>query len=85
MKRREVAGAFAIVVSLALLETGLAEIRYVSLSGGHVSLLDLNGREFLQQPYNGRQKTIDISTLQQGIYIVKVTGKRTVQVGKLVR
>ena len=36
MKRHRSLGLLAIVVSFVFLETGLAETRYVSLSGGHV-------------------------------------------------
>ena len=36
MKRRELLGLLVLVVSFALLKVGLAETRYVSLSGGHV-------------------------------------------------
>ena len=51
---------------------------------GQLSILDISGKELLQQPINGQKTVIDISSLPGGVYIVKLTGSGSVQEGKLI-
>jgi hypothetical protein len=53
-----------------------------TLSGKFI-ILNFNGQRLLQQEITKPTATINISTLPSGVYIVKITGERTVQVKKL--
>jgi photosystem II stability/assembly factor-like uncharacterized protein len=52
---------------------------------GSLSILNPNGRQLLQQEITKPNTTIDVSTLPSGVYVVRLTGERTVQVGKFVK
>jgi len=52
---------------------------------GSLSILDLNGHQFLQQEITEPNAIIDVSGLKSGVYFVRVTSERTVQVGKFVK
>jgi hypothetical protein len=54
-------------------------------SSGTLSILNLNGQEFMQETINKSSAQIDISTLPCGVYVVKLTGERSVQVAKFVK
>ena len=52
---------------------------------GRLSLQNLNGQDILKHEITQPTTTIDISTLPGGIYIVKLMGEKTIQVGKFVK
>ncbi len=39
----------------------------------HIAIVDLQGRQVMAQPSNGPATTLDVSSLAQGMYVVKVT------------
>jgi len=53
--------------------------------GGQLSILNLNGKELLKQTSTEPNTTINITTLPGGIYIVKIRGKRSFEVGKIIK
>ena len=50
---------------------------------GNLSIQDLNGRKLMRQTSEGPLTTMDISTLQSGLYFVKVWDEHTMQTGKV--
>ena len=52
---------------------------------GHLSILNTSGQEFITRQLTEPKTQLDISTLPSGIYFVRATGERTVQVGKFVK
>jgi uncharacterized protein (TIGR02145 family) len=52
---------------------------------GHLSILNLNGQQLLQLEITEPTTIIDVSTLPSGVYFVRVTGERTVKMGKFVK
>lgn len=50
-----------------------------------LSILNLNGQELLKQTTTEPKTVIDISTLPNGIYFVRVTGDKAVGVGKFIK
>jgi hypothetical protein len=52
---------------------------------GRLSLQNLNGQDLLIQESTQPTTAIDISTFPDGIYIMKLTGEKTIRVGKLVK
>ena len=52
---------------------------------GQLSITNLNGRELITQPISEPKTVIDISDLPAGVYIVKLTNNKTVEVWKFVR
>jgi photosystem II stability/assembly factor-like uncharacterized protein len=52
---------------------------------GSVSILNLNGQQLLQQEITEQCKTIAVSGLKSGVYFVRLTNDKTVQVGKFVK
>ena len=50
-----------------------------------VSIMNLDGKELLHQKITEPNTTIDVSALTSGVYFVRVTGERTVQVGKFIK
>jgi len=49
------------------------------------TILNINGQEILKQTITKPSTQIDISTFQSGIYFVKLTGERSVTVGKFIK
>lgn len=54
-------------------------------SKGQLSILNLNGNQLLQKEITKPRIQFDISTLPGGVYIVRLTNDKTVEVGKFVR
>ena len=50
-----------------------------------LSIMNLNGKELLKQPITEPKTVVDISTLPNGIYFVRVTGDKAVHVGMFVK
>ena len=50
-----------------------------------LSILNLNGKEVMKQTITKPKTLVDISTLPNGVYFVRVTEKRAVKVGKFVK
>jgi hypothetical protein len=47
--------------------------------------MNLNGQELISRLITEPKTIIDISTLPSGIYFVRVTGEKTVEVGKFIK
>jgi photosystem II stability/assembly factor-like uncharacterized protein len=54
-------------------------------SKGNFSILNISAQQLLQQTITEPSTTIDVSTLQSGIYIVKLIAENGVRVGKFVK
>jgi hypothetical protein len=52
---------------------------------GQFTILDLNGLEMLKEEITGPKATLDVSTLPDGVYLLKVVGKHAVAVGKFIK
>jgi ligand-binding sensor domain-containing protein len=52
---------------------------------GFLSIHSISGQQILQQEIRKPDTTIDVSELASGIYIVRLTSERTVQVGKFIK
>ena len=52
---------------------------------GQLSVLNLQGQELIIHQIEEQKTRIDISTLPSGVYLVKVTGEKGVQVVKFVK
>jgi len=52
---------------------------------GHLSILNLKSQQLLQQEITEPTTTIDVSTLPGGVYVVKLVGKKGVQMGKFIK
>ena len=50
-----------------------------------LTIINLNGQEIIRCQITEPTTTIDVSTLPSGIYFVRLTGERTVHMGKLVK
>ncbi len=50
-----------------------------------LSIMNLNGQELLTQTITEPKTMVDISTLPNGVYIVRVTGDKAVGVGKFIK
>jgi hypothetical protein len=50
-----------------------------------MTIYNINGQQILKQEIRKPNTTIDISKLISGVYIVRLTSERTVQVGKFIR
>jgi hypothetical protein len=50
-----------------------------------LTLYNLNGQQLVQQQITERTTGIDISTLPQGVYFVRMASERTVVVGKIIK
>jgi len=50
-----------------------------------LSVLTLGGKEVMKMAFSGTSVHADISTLPDGIYIVKLTSEKSVKVGKLIK
>jgi hypothetical protein len=54
-------------------------------AGGRLSILNLSGQELLHRNITGPTTSIDVSHLSPGIYMVKMIGRKGVQMGKFVK
>ena len=52
---------------------------------GFLSVLNLNGVELIRQQISASKTMVDVGSLPDGVYLVKFTNERTVQVGKLIK
>jgi hypothetical protein len=52
---------------------------------GSLSILNLNGKELLQKEITEPKTQLDISNLPSGVYFIRMTGERKVQVGKFIK
>jgi photosystem II stability/assembly factor-like uncharacterized protein len=52
---------------------------------GQLTIINLQGQEFLSQKITDAKARIDINTLPSGVYLVKLVGEKGVQVGKFVK
>jgi len=50
-----------------------------------LSIMNLSGQELITHEINGCRTKIDITDLPGGVYFVRLTGERAVQVGKFIR
>jgi hypothetical protein len=50
-----------------------------------LSIINLSGQQLLQQTITEPTTTIDVSGLKSGVYFVRLTGDKTVSVGKLLK
>jgi DNA-binding beta-propeller fold protein YncE len=57
----------------------------VTTSTGSLLILNANGQSQLQQEITNPITTIDVSTLANGVYVVKVFGEKGVEVGKFIK
>jgi photosystem II stability/assembly factor-like uncharacterized protein len=51
----------------------------------HLSISNLNGRELITRQITQPKTQIDITSLPSGVYFVRLTGERTVEVGKFIK
>jgi hypothetical protein len=56
-----------------------------TLSGSQLSIMDLNGQEVVTRQITEPKTNIDISSLPSGVYFVRLTNDKTVDVGKIVK
>ena len=61
------------------------KINIESSAEGHLSILNLNGQELMNKPISKKSTQIDITNLPAGIYFIRVTYEKTVQVGKFLK
>jgi hypothetical protein len=54
-------------------------------TNSQLSIMNLNGQEILTCQITESKTTIDISTLPSGVYFVRLTNDKTVEVGKFVK
>ncbi len=52
---------------------------------GDLSVLNIGGKQLLQQKITEPKTQLDISTLPSGVYVVRLTNDKTAQVGKFVK
>jgi hypothetical protein len=52
---------------------------------GHLCIPNLNGKELLHQEITPPSVTLDVSSLPTGVYFVRLTGEKSVQVGKFIK
>jgi hypothetical protein len=52
---------------------------------GRLSILNLTGQELFSKKVFEKKTVIDISSLQSGAYIVRLTNNKTVEVGKILK
>jgi hypothetical protein len=50
-----------------------------------ICIMNLDGRELMKQTISGHTATFDITGLPKGVYIVKLTGGKTMQVRKIIK
>jgi hypothetical protein len=61
------------------------KISITTFAEGSLSIQNLNGQELLKEEITATKTQIDISNLSKGVYFLKVTGERTVRVGKFIK
>lgn len=61
------------------------KITFETPADGHLSVQNLNGHELLNQHISDPSSKIDITSLPNGVYFLKLTNKKTVQVGKFIK
>ena len=54
-------------------------------TNGQLSILTPNGKEIISQHVSGVKPVIDISKLSSGVYFVRLTNDKTVEVGKFIK
>ena len=52
---------------------------------GSLFIHNISGQQLLRQQITEPTTTIDVNTLQSGIYVVKIVGEKGVQVGKFIK
>jgi hypothetical protein len=52
---------------------------------GHISIQSLNGQELLNLPISKPSTQFDITNLPVGVYFMKLTNEKTVQIGKIIK
>ncbi len=61
----------------------------VELSGmtqsGKIAIIDMEGQEFIARQITAPKTQLDISSLPSGVYFVRLTNEKTVEVGKVVK
>ena len=61
-------------------------IETTDVSGkSHLSILNLNGREIISRQISEPKIQLDISNLPSGVYFVRLTNDKTVEVGKFIK
>jgi photosystem II stability/assembly factor-like uncharacterized protein len=61
------------------------EITIESATKGSISILNLSGQQLITRQFTEPKTQLDISTLPSGVYFVRLTGERTVEVGKIIK
>jgi hypothetical protein len=56
-----------------------------SLAPGCLIIYNLQGQELLSSRISGTITKIDISKLPSGVYFARLTGEKTVEVGKIIK
>jgi hypothetical protein len=54
-------------------------------AGNNLTIMNIEGRKLIDRQITGSSTQIDISTLPSGVYFVRVTNHRTMQVGKFIK
>jgi hypothetical protein len=57
----------------------------VTSTSSHLSIMNLNGQELIVQPITEPKTQIDISNLPRGVYFVRLTNNKTVEVRKIIK
>jgi len=52
---------------------------------GNLAIVDIEGQKLISRQITEPKTQVDISNLPSGVYFVRVTGERTVQVGKFIK
>jgi photosystem II stability/assembly factor-like uncharacterized protein len=52
---------------------------------GFLSIINISGQQLLKQTITEPKTTIDVSGFKSGVYFVRLTGERAVQVGKFIK
>jgi hypothetical protein len=53
--------------------------------GSNLAIINIEGQQLITRQITEPKTQIDISTLPSGVYIVRLTGERTVTVGKIIK
>ena len=62
-----------------------SEVTIESITKGQLSILNLSGQPFITRQITEPKTQIVISNLPSGVYFVRVTGERTVEMAKFVK